>query len=225
MSASLPPGWLQLYDNNSRKHYYVDTRTGQSQWTPPSLSVSTAAPKDGPPSYEESVGSSVVAFTADSSRSTPARRAAGVIDAREETSSSARVACPLCTQPVEIRFMDPHLESGCNKVKFDAAVLNRQSSARQSHSRAPALPTRDQQVPYGHPLYNQQYGAGYGPQPYGPQPYGPGHSNGYGPQQPQGGSSRGMSTGTAVAGGLMAGLLGGMLLENAFDGGFGGGFF
>jgi hypothetical protein len=39
-SPSVPRGWLQEYDPQSQRWYYIDRSTGRSQWEPPSSSMS-----------------------------------------------------------------------------------------------------------------------------------------------------------------------------------------
>ncbi|KIW07131.1 uncharacterized protein PV09_02003 [Verruconis gallopava] len=34
----LPPGWIQQWDPNSQRNFYVDTATGRTQWEPPAFS-------------------------------------------------------------------------------------------------------------------------------------------------------------------------------------------
>ena len=33
----LPPGWLQQWDTNSQRYYYLEQATGRSQWEPPAM--------------------------------------------------------------------------------------------------------------------------------------------------------------------------------------------
>lgn len=35
---NLPPGWLQQWDQNSQRHYYLEQATGRTQWDPPAFS-------------------------------------------------------------------------------------------------------------------------------------------------------------------------------------------
>jgi hypothetical protein len=46
-AASLPQGWLQQYDTQSQRWYYVDQSTGRSQWEPPSPSRGHHQPRSG----------------------------------------------------------------------------------------------------------------------------------------------------------------------------------
>jgi hypothetical protein len=43
--ASLPQGWLQQYDPQSQRWYYVDQSTGRSQWEPPVPSRGCCGPR------------------------------------------------------------------------------------------------------------------------------------------------------------------------------------
>jgi protein transport protein SEC31 len=42
--GSLPPGWLQLFDPNTNRPYYVNQATNQSQWEPPALVTQQPSP-------------------------------------------------------------------------------------------------------------------------------------------------------------------------------------
>ncbi|KAJ3242162.1 hypothetical protein HDU78_001480 [Chytriomyces hyalinus] len=47
MSQPLPPGWIMQTDPNTRAAFYVNTATGQSQWTAPAMQY--APPPGNPP--------------------------------------------------------------------------------------------------------------------------------------------------------------------------------
>ncbi|CAG8578745.1 10530_t:CDS:2 [Paraglomus brasilianum] len=57
MDQRLPPDWKAEYDSNSGQYYYVDTRTGQSQWQPPGdVTPSTHIPSPYPEPSQHSSG-------------------------------------------------------------------------------------------------------------------------------------------------------------------------
>lgn len=51
---SLPPGWIQQWDQNSQRNFYVEQATGRTQWDPPAFSPPPGqygAPGYGAPAY------------------------------------------------------------------------------------------------------------------------------------------------------------------------------
>jgi hypothetical protein len=40
----LPPGWIQQWDANSQRYYYVEQATGRTQWEPPMMYPGGAVP-------------------------------------------------------------------------------------------------------------------------------------------------------------------------------------
>ena len=47
--TSLPPGWIQQWDQNSQRYFYVEQATGRTQWEPPAFSPPPGGPFSPPP--------------------------------------------------------------------------------------------------------------------------------------------------------------------------------
>ena len=47
-AAALPEGWIEQFDLSTNKKYYANTTTGETQWTPPTPTVSAPAAAPSP---------------------------------------------------------------------------------------------------------------------------------------------------------------------------------
>ncbi|TPX63099.1 hypothetical protein SpCBS45565_g06860 [Spizellomyces sp. 'palustris'] len=222
-SRPLPPHWIVQFDRNYQRNYYVDTRTGVSQWEFPQTSINTS-PQEAPPPYtpSSSTPSTTNAIPAAASIPTtqPTQPIAGLksgADSKGETATDAEFAQRLRQEQEDEEF------ARRLQAEEDAAVTSAVSSRYQApvQQYTPPPPQQNRSF-FNRPSF-------------------------FGSSQTQQSSGR-MNTGAALGAGALAGGLGFMALsslghhhhhhhhgyddgyyddggwDGGYDGGFDGGF-
>ncbi|PWY86332.1 hypothetical protein BO94DRAFT_77911 [Aspergillus sclerotioniger CBS 115572] len=246
-TPSVPEGWKAQFDDRYKQWFYVNLRTGKSQWECPEGLAHADNDVQGshsgpPPSYEASGSADRLALAADGDRKrlnsgnpyhpSESRDSTLEGDARlaaqlqAEEDARARPISPAQSGAVSNYYTEgPRVQSAGYQSPQVTPPGSNQQRNRGFFSKLMGRSSGSSSAGYGRPQQSYRYpqggySGGYPPQQagYGYPSY-PAQGNYHAPQQPQQQQRRnhGMGTAGAAALGVGGGLLGGLLLADVAE--------